>query len=91
MIRGMSAPIVVGFDPHGADHAPIRFGLAAARFAGAPLIVAAVYGGSLGVHRHVDAELEKDLSAEASAALDALRTQMQGEDVPCEVRRESGS
>jgi nucleotide-binding universal stress UspA family protein len=77
---------VVGFDPHGADDAPIRFGLAAARFTRAPLIVAAVYGGSLGVHRHVDGELEKELSAEASAALDQLRTQMEGEDARCEVR-----
>jgi nucleotide-binding universal stress UspA family protein len=38
----MSAPIVVGHDPNGADAAPLRFGIAAARFTGAPLIVAAV-------------------------------------------------
>ena len=83
----MSAPIVVGYDPHGADDAPIRFGLAAARFTGAPLIVAAVYGGSLGTHRHVDAELEKELGADASTALDRLRMRLEGEDgVACEVR-----
>jgi nucleotide-binding universal stress UspA family protein len=40
--RGMSAPIVVGHDPQGADDAPLRFGIAAARFTGAPMIVAAV-------------------------------------------------
>jgi nucleotide-binding universal stress UspA family protein len=40
----MSAPIVVGHDPHGADDAPLRFGLAAARFTGARLIVVAVQG-----------------------------------------------
>jgi nucleotide-binding universal stress UspA family protein len=41
----MSAPIVVGHDPHGADDAPLHFGIATARFTGAPLIVAAVHGG----------------------------------------------
>jgi nucleotide-binding universal stress UspA family protein len=40
----MSAPIVVGHDPHGADDAPLHFGIAAAGFTGAPLIVAAVDG-----------------------------------------------
>ena len=82
----MSAPIVVGFDPHSADDAPLTFGLEAARFTGAPLIVAAVYGGSLGVHRHLDAELEKELGADASAALDRLRARIEGEDVEGEVR-----
>lgn len=41
----MSAPIVVGFDPDGADDAPVTFGIAAARYTGAPLIVAAVHRG----------------------------------------------
>ena len=45
MIGPMSAPIVVGFDSDGADHAPLEFGIAAARYTGAPLIVAAVHGG----------------------------------------------
>ena len=40
----MSAPIVVGHDPHGADDAPLQFGIATARFTGAPLIVVAVDG-----------------------------------------------
>jgi nucleotide-binding universal stress UspA family protein len=44
MIGAMSAPIVVGHDPHGADDAPLQFGIAAARFTGAPLIVTAVDG-----------------------------------------------
>jgi nucleotide-binding universal stress UspA family protein len=33
-------PIVVGFDPRTTDRAPVEFGVAAARFTGAPLIVA---------------------------------------------------
>jgi nucleotide-binding universal stress UspA family protein len=51
----MSAPIVVGFDPDGADEAPVQFGLAAARYTGAPLIVAAVHR----VHREAGDSLER--------------------------------
>ena len=35
----MSKPILVGFDPATADSAPVAFGVAAARFTGAPLII----------------------------------------------------
>jgi nucleotide-binding universal stress UspA family protein len=80
----MSAPIVVGFDPHGADDAPVRFGLAAARFTGAPLIIAAIYDGA--PSRNTDSEFREGMSAEARAALDALRSRMEAEDVDCEVR-----
>jgi len=75
----MSAPIVVGFDPNGADDAPVRFGLAAARFTGAPLIVAAVYGGGLLTNRLADGEFREELSAEAHAAFNRLRTRLEGE------------
>ena len=36
----MSKPIIVGYDPMTSDRAPINFGVAAARFTGAPLIIA---------------------------------------------------
>jgi nucleotide-binding universal stress UspA family protein len=81
----MSAPIVVGIDPHGADDAPVLFGLAAARFTGAPLIVAAVTGGGPTLHS-ADVEFSEELSAEAHRALDGLRERLQGEPVPCEVQ-----
>ena len=51
----MSAPIVVGFDPDGADDAPLQFGIAAARYTGAPLIVAVVHRG----HREARDGLER--------------------------------
>ena len=38
----MSKPIIVGYDPATADRAPVNFGVAAARFTGAPLIIASV-------------------------------------------------
>jgi nucleotide-binding universal stress UspA family protein len=75
----MSAPIVVGLDPNGTDDAPVQFGLAAARFTGAPLVVAVVYGGGAVVNRLADGEFREELSAEAHAALDRLRTRLQGE------------
>jgi nucleotide-binding universal stress UspA family protein len=75
----MSAPIVVGYDPHGADDAPVHFGVAAARFTGAPLIVAAVYGGHVARNRHADDEFREELSADARAALDRVRTRLEGE------------
>jgi nucleotide-binding universal stress UspA family protein len=66
----MSAPIVVGFDPDGADDAPVQFGIAAARYTGAPLIVAAVHRG----HR------------EAGDSLEHVRTRLAGEpDIQSEV------
>ena len=83
----MSAPIVVGFDPHGADDGPVRFGIAAARFTGAPLVVAAVYGGGLFTNRLADGEFQEELSADAHAALERLRTRLEGDaDVQAEVR-----
>ena len=59
----MSAPIVVGFDPDGADDAPLQFGIAAARYTGAPLIVAAVQRGH----------------GEASDSLERVRARLAGE------------
>jgi nucleotide-binding universal stress UspA family protein len=83
----MSAPIVVGFDPHGADDGPVHFGIAAARFTGAPLLVAAVYGGGLFTNRLADGEFQEELSADAHAALDRLRTRLEGDvDVQAELR-----
>jgi nucleotide-binding universal stress UspA family protein len=78
----MSAPIVVGHDPHGADDAPMQFGFAAARFAGAPLIVVAVHGGGL-AHRHADAEI----GAVAEDAFDDVRARLErAPDVASELR-----
>jgi nucleotide-binding universal stress UspA family protein len=83
----MSAPIVVGYDPHGADDAPVHFGVAAAGFTGAPLIVAAVYGGHFARNRHADDEFREELSADARAALDRVRTRLEGEaSIQAEVR-----
>jgi nucleotide-binding universal stress UspA family protein len=83
----MTAPIVVGFDPHGADDAPVHFAIAAARLTGAPLIVAAVYGGAPVIERLAHGELREELSDEARAALDRVRIRLESEEgVRCELR-----
>ena len=65
----MSATIVVGFDPDGTDDGPLEFGLAAARFTGAPLVVAAVYAGDLALDRLADGEFSEEMSSGAREAL----------------------
>jgi nucleotide-binding universal stress UspA family protein len=83
----MSTPIVVGFDPHGADDAPVHFGLAAARFTGASLTIVAVHDGGLATDRLADGEFSEELSADAHAALHRLRVRLQGEaGIRAEVR-----
>jgi nucleotide-binding universal stress UspA family protein len=78
----MSAPIVVGHDPHSADDAPMQFGIAAARFARAPLIVVAVHGGGL-AHRHAHTEL----GAATDDEFDGVRARLEREpDVASELR-----
>jgi nucleotide-binding universal stress UspA family protein len=78
MISAMSAPIVVGHDPQGADDPPMQFGIAAARFAGAPLIVVTVHGGRLA---------QAELGAAADDALDTVRARLEREpDIASELR-----
>lgn len=75
---GMSAPpIVVGFDPQTRDRAPVLFGIAAARFTGAPLIVVAACA-----HGEPAGHAE-DLAPEAKEALAELEA---GLDVPVQLR-----
>jgi nucleotide-binding universal stress UspA family protein len=72
----VSSPILVGYDPKSADTAPVDFAVAAARFTGAPLVVAAVFpGGSVlerlsgGEHGHEGPDQDDD-------ALDELRSRI---------------
>ena len=75
-------PIVVGYDPQSRDRAAVLFGVAAARFTGAPLIVVAVCA-----HEHGDGHGE-ELAPDAGQALDELRADL---DAGVEVREVRGS
>ncbi len=83
----MSAPIVVGFDPRAPDEAPVRFGLAAARFTGAPVIVVAVGPDGSALDRHASGELDDAPSTDEQAALERARALVEAEpDVSGDVR-----
>jgi len=75
----MSAPIVVGFDPRAPEEAPVNFGLAAARFTGAPLVVVVIDGGGPTLHRLAAGELPDDLTPGDRAALDHMRARIKAE------------
>jgi nucleotide-binding universal stress UspA family protein len=63
--------------------APVDFGAAAARFTGAPLIIASVISGPA-------EKAEEDLAASAAPALDELRGEVQSEAVELECRELTG-
>jgi nucleotide-binding universal stress UspA family protein len=68
-------PILVGYDPRSGDRAPVHFGVAAARFTGAPLIVASVcaakrtVGHAEELEPHATQALD-ELAADAGASLE---------------------
>ena len=72
----MSKPILVGYDPRSADRAPVQFGMAAARFTGAPLIVASAFTDSAAVGRMRHGSTHEDLGSDADQALEQLRAEL---------------
>jgi nucleotide-binding universal stress UspA family protein len=65
-MEASQSSILVGYDPRSGDRSPVRFGVAAARFTGAPLVVASVCA-----HRHTIGHAE-DLEQDATGALEEL-------------------
>jgi nucleotide-binding universal stress UspA family protein len=83
----MAKPILVGYDAKTSDRAPVLFGVAAARFTDAPLIVAtadAAHPASDGV---ATAQLQEDLLSDASEALARVGEDLEPEGLAIEVRR----
>jgi nucleotide-binding universal stress UspA family protein len=76
----MAKPIIVGYDPKSSDRSPVAFALRAARFTGAPLVVASV-GSEAGAH---EARVEEDLIHGASGALEDLQRDLDAEGVAVE-------
>src|SRR3981189_1033511 len=89
----MSKPILVGYDPAKADRAPVEFGVAAARFTGAPLIVLSVESGSEGVARfadalkHAEGHVDEDLLHDCSGPLEAIEARLRAEGIQVECRK----
>jgi nucleotide-binding universal stress UspA family protein len=75
-------PILVGYDPQSGDRASVQFGVAAARFTGAPLIVASV------VAPEAVSDHDEELAPDAARALEDVRADL---DLPVEVREIRGT
>ena len=82
----MSKPIIVGYDPQTFDRAPVNFAVAAARFTGAPLVIASVCAGSAVRDGSAAGRLE-DLAADASGALDEVERELDAEGIAVEFRQ----
>jgi nucleotide-binding universal stress UspA family protein len=87
----MSKPILVGYDPRHADTAPAEFGAAAARFTGAPLIVASVDAVHHTRHDHRTGHIDDDLTGDSADALKSVETMLEGAGVAVEYRRMHGT
>jgi nucleotide-binding universal stress UspA family protein len=94
----VTRPIIVGYDPATADHAPVEFGLAVSRLTGARLVVASVQAGppvlavgtpTPGVAAVVQAP-DPDLVADCTEALDALAGELASQGA-VECRRLQGT
>ena len=84
----MSKPIIVGYDPATADRAPVNFGVAAASFTGARLIVASV---SAAGHRPGAGQQDEDLVLDCSGALAEAERELEREGIPVECRGLTGT
>ena len=72
----MRKPILVGYDPESADRAPVQFGIAAARFTGAQLIIASAYTDSAVIGQMGHGHMHEDLGGGATEALSHIRTEL---------------
>ena len=87
----MPKPILVGHDPSSTDQAPVEFGVAAARFTGAPLIVASVYGSSTAAGADGRDLVEDQLPDDAGESLDDLKRRLDADSVEAECRSLPGT
>ena len=66
----MPKPILVGVDPRTGDRAPLRFGVAASRFTGAPLFAVTVYAAGPVVSQLSGSGMDEELAQDAGQTLD---------------------
>jgi nucleotide-binding universal stress UspA family protein len=85
----MSKPIVVGYDPETRDRAPVEFGAAAARFTGAPLVIASVHGA--GDDSVTTGQTGEELVADVSEMLEEVRGELHAEGIEIECRELAGT
>ena len=87
----MANPILVGYDPGRRDRAPVDFGIAAANFTGAPLIIAAVHAGTAALGPAAGGVAEEEPHEErASESLDHLALDLRRQGIHAECRALAG-
>jgi nucleotide-binding universal stress UspA family protein len=82
----MAKPILVGYDPSRQDRAPVEFGIAAARFTGAPLIIAAAHASPSALGPEGHAIVEEELDESAGESLDHLAKDLRANGIRAECR-----
>jgi nucleotide-binding universal stress UspA family protein len=82
----MPKPILAGHDPRRAERAPVRFGAAAARLTGAPLLVLSVHAGRARPGQHVD----EDLMPDCAPVVAELEAELQSDDLDVRCRAVEG-
>jgi nucleotide-binding universal stress UspA family protein len=87
----MSRPIVIGYDTTGSDHAPIRFGVSAARWTASRRIIVCPYAAAATRSRLGAEQLDEDMVADASSALDEVRHDVAANGVRIEYHRLAGT
>ncbi len=93
----MSKPILVGYDPKKADHAPIDFGATLGRLTGAQLIVVSVDAAgsilpmSAGPYNYAIGHIDTDLVSDCTPALAQVQEQLRSHGTRFECRRVTDS
>jgi nucleotide-binding universal stress UspA family protein len=80
----MTKAILVGYDPQTRDRAPVEFGLAAARFTGAPLVIASVH--DAGGDALAAGQMSEELVADVTETLEEVRGDLHAQGVAVECR-----
>jgi nucleotide-binding universal stress UspA family protein len=82
----MARPILVGYDPAAGDRAPVEFGIAAAEFTGAPLIVGAVSASAAAFGPAGEGAVEEQLADTPKESLDHLEKELRRQRAGVECR-----
>ena len=87
----MTKPILVGYEAGRGDRAPLEFGLAAASFTSAPLIVATVHSSVAGLAGVGDGVVDEQLEEGAGESLDRLAEELRDQGVDADCRSLPGT
>lgn len=80
----MSKPILVGYDPRTHDRAPVHFGVAAARFTGAELVIASVR--DAGGDELIAGQMAEELVADVGETLHEVRGELHAQGIAVQCR-----